>query len=444
MAYIVYKFRLYPNKEQKVQIDKTIGCARFVYNWAMDERDKAYKEGNGYVSDFSLSPKIKELKSKYEWLKESDAIALIASIKDNGVAYKNFFEKRAAHPKKHKKMSSGSYETQLKKVYFTDINNNRIILPKLGVVKIKAHRFVELDKIKDYVTISRNTIGEYYISIKVLFDDVEEPNCTATNDNTIGVDLGVKDLAICDDGKKFHKFKPDRKTIKRKKRLQRQLARKVGGKKEEKKSNNYKKLEKKIAKIDLKSTRQREYYQYNVVNDIVSKDCTYIGMEDLNVKGMGKKGGNRKKGLNKGIHNAAMGAFKTKLVNKAKSKGKKVVDVDRYYPSSKTCHKCGYVYRQLKLKDRKWVCPECKEQLDRDINASINIKKMAVDTINQIHLSECIGKVKSAESDTKQKEKKRKVSSTSALCETENTFQPIGQSCINQEVTESVLIPMAS
>lgn len=433
--YIVYKFRLYPTKEQKVQIDKTIGCCRFIYNWALDYRNKAHENGEKFPSDFDVNKILKDLKSEYEWLKETDSMSLVCSVKNNGAAFKNFFEGRAKHPTRKKKQSKGSYETQLSGDPFIDINNGYVKIPKLGMTRVKAHRYVDINNVKNYSTISRNTIGEYYISIKVLVDAVEETNAKATIENTIGIDLGVKDLAILDDGTTFHKFKIDRKVIKKKKRLQRQLARKVGNNKGEKKSNNYKKLQHKLAKIDLTIARKREKYQYEVIKEITNRECDYIGMEDLNVKGMGKKGGKRKKGLNKGVANSAMGEFNTRMKLKAASKGKKLVEIDRFYPSSKTCHHCGYIYRKLKLKERTWICTECGTKLKRDQNAAINIKNMAVES--QKNLPKCIGKVKPVESDTKLNKKKQPVSSSLAPCEAGNSIQnTVEKSCMSTNYIE--------
>lgn len=426
-TYIAYKFRLYPTKRQKIQIDKTIGCCRYVYNLALSCRNDAYKNGDKFPSNKEIYSKLKELRVENSWLTEPDTKALECAIANNTTAFVNFFKGKSEHPVKRKKKSIGSYETQLREICFKKINDNIITLPKLGNVKIKTHRLVDINSIKDYVTISRNTIGEYYISIKVR---IEKAECTSANpnkENTIGIDLGVKDLAICHDGTKYHKFKIDKKAIKRKKRLQRKLSKKVGSKKDEKKSNNFLKLRKQIAKIDLKIARKREYYQYEVVNDITSKNCDYISVEDLNVKGMIKKGGNRKKGLNRGLNNASLGNFKIKLTDKAETKGKKCVEIDRWYPSSKICHNCGYVYKQLTLKIRNWTCPQCGEKHDRDINAAINTRNKGVETLSesQKNLSECIGKVKSAESETKQNAMKQNVSSVSALVEPENSIQKL-------------------
>ena len=434
--YKVFKFRIYPTDSQKELINKTIGCCRYIYNWALNMRKNAYENGEKHPSDFDLNGYLPVLKDEKEWLKEADAKALVGTIAENGTAYKNFFKGNAKHPVYRKKGSVGSYQTQLSKSNYNAINDGIIILPKMGEVKVVAHRYVDINAVKNYVTISRNTIGEYYISIKVLVDSVAEPTTVATTENTIGIDLGVKDLAILDDSTVYGKFKADKRALKHKKRLQRRLAKKVGNKKEETKSNNYRKLEKKIAKIDLTIARQRENYQYNVIKSITDRDCDYIAVEDLNVKGMEKKGGNRKKGLNNGIANAAMGEFKIRLNNKAQDKGKKVVEVDRFYPSSKTCHKCGYIYRDLKLSQRSWVCPSCGEKLGRDHNAAINIKNEGVRTLgeSQKNLPKCKGDVMSVEGDTKQGKKKRMAFSTPAPVESENTKQKSIKTVEHQQV----------
>lgn len=434
--YIVYKFRLYPTKEQKKLMDQSIGCSRYMYNWALEQRNKAYEAKEPFPSNYDLANNIKYLKKdeKTSWLKEADSNALQIAIQNNGAAFKNFFKHNAKHPVKRKKRSSGSYETQLQHKYYANINDGIIVLPKMGEVKIITHRHVDINSVKDYVTISRNTIGEYYISIKALIDAVSEPTLNPTIENTIGVDLGVRGLAILDDGTKFSHFSIDKKVLKRKKRLQRKLSKKIGSKKGEKKSNNYKKLQQKIAKIDLTIARKREKYQYDVIKSITNKKCDYIAMEDLNVKGMEKNGGNKKKCINRGIANAAMGVFKIKMTNKAASKGKKVVEVDRWYPSSKICHKCGHIYRELKLSQRNWICPACGTELDRDKNAAINIRNKSV-ADNERYLPKCKGEVKSVESENKQNKKKQSVYSTSAFCESENTFKNNCDSVVYQQIT---------
>jgi putative transposase len=245
--------------------------------------------------------------------------------------------------------------------------------------------------------------------------------------------MGLKDLAILDDGMKFERIAVDEKIERRKKRLQRKLSKKDGAKKGQKKSNNYIKLQRKISKLDANVARRREHYQYNVVSQIVVKDCEYIGIEDLNVKGMSasgrakkkltaeeyaklskcdKKKYNRKKskGFNKSVLNAGFYSFKTKLEHKASQKGKEVVTIGRFYASSQNCSVCGAKNKKTKnLIVREWTCPECGTHHDRDVNAAKNIRNEAIRIKNDKgeptpkNLPRCNRKVKSVENHRNEK-----------------------------------------
>lgn len=449
---IAYKFRLYPNNHQKNVINRTIGACRWVYNWGLSENKKQYENfQNGltnkkFLSEYDLSKQLTQLKKQeeYSWLGEINSTALCKSLSKLQSAFDNFFKNRAQYPKKHKKQSIGSYTTKITPTQIQNINHGVVKLPKMEEVKIVTHRFVDLSqfqKSNNYVTISRNSIGEYELSIKILIEVPNEPNEIANKNNTIGVDVGLKDLAIISTGEKYHKFSVDKKILKRKKRLQRKLSRKIGSKKGESKSNNYIKLQKQIAKIDKKIERKKEQYQYNSIKSILDNDkITYIGLEDLNVKGMSRKGGKRKKAFNRSCANASLGTFITRIDNKAKRLGKKTFHIDRWNPSSKTCNNCGYVNTELTLNDRKWTCPNCGTTHDRDINASFNIRDNAIEGINNNrNLPKCIGNVKSVESETKLNNKNNRVSVTSALNETENSIQSIVLQTKNQLVDQNVL-----
>ena len=360
-----YKFRLYPTYKQREKFNKTIGCGRLIYNWALAMRKDAYeKDGTTLSIRNDISPLIPSLKKEKPFLKDVDSVGLIGELNNLDSAYKKFFKEGSGFPKFKHKETIGSYTTQLTKNSIHQ-EEGYIIIPKCGKVKCVFHRKIEgTVKEKPYVTISRTTTGEFYISILASYDEPCSPTSIATEQNTIGIDMGLKDFAILDDGTKFDRIAVDEKLERRKKHLQRKLAKKVGGKKGQKKSNNYIKIQREIAKIDQKIARRREHYQYNVASDIVSKDCEYIGMENLNVKGMSatgrsknklsaeeyaalskcdKKKYNRKKnkGFNKSVLNSGFYSFKTKLKNKANQNGKQVVEINRFYASSQTCSHCG-------------------------------------------------------------------------------------------------------
>lgn len=433
--YKAYKFRLYPTYKQKEFFNRTIGCGRLVYNWALAMRKEAYeKDGTTLSIRKDIRPLLSsKLKIEKPFLKDVDSVGLNSEFENLDVAYKKFFKEGGGFPKFKHKENLGSYTTQLKKGAIHQ-DENYVTLPKCGAVKCVFHRKIDgLVKDMPYVTISRTTTGEFYISILALCESPDAPKSIATESNTIGIDMGLKDLAILDDGTKFERIAVDEKIEKRKKRLQRRLAKKVGAKKGQKKSNNFLKLQRKISKLDAKVARRREHYQYNVVAQIAAKDCEYIGIENLNVKGMSasgrakkkltaeeyaklskcdKKKYNRKKnkGFNKSILNAGFYSFKTKLEHKASQNGKEVVAIGRFYASSQTCSLCGAKNKKVKnLKVREWTCQECGSVHDRDINAAKNIRNETIRIINEKcetthkNLTRCNREVKSAENHRKEK-----------------------------------------
>ena len=442
-SYKAYKFRLYPTYKQREFFNRTIGCGRLVYNWALAMRKEVYeKDGTTLSIRKDIRPKIPALKEERTFLKEADSHGLQQVLNSLDAAYKRFFKEGGGFPKFKHKENIGSYTTQLIKGAIHK-NENYVILPKCGAVKCVFHRKINgLIKEKPCVTISRTTTGEFYISILALCESPDAPTSVATENNTIGIDMGLKDLAILDDGKKFERIAVDEKIERRKKRMQRRLSKKVGAKKGQKKSNNFLKLQRKISKLDAKVARRREHYQYNVVSQIVAKDCDYIGIEDLNVKGMSasgkakkkltaeeyaalskcdKKKYNRKKnkGFNKSVLNAGFYSFKTKLEHKAQQNGKEVVTIGRFYASSQTCSVCGAKNKRTKnLGVREWMCPECGTHHDRDVNAAKNIRNEAIRIKNdkgeptQKNLSRCNREVKSAETIRNEKTVKVGVNST--------------------------------
>lgn len=433
-SYKAYKFRLYPTYKQREFFNRTIGCGRLVYNWALAMKKETYeKDGTTLSIRNDISPKIPALKREKPFLKEVDSVCLIGELNNLDAAYKKFFKYGGGFPKFKRKESIGSYTCRLVKGAIHQ-NEDYVILPKCGAVKCVFHRKIDgIVKDMPYVTISRTTTGVFYISILALCEHSDSPKSLATESNTIGIDMGLKDFAILDDGTKFERIAVDAKIEKRKKRLQRRLAKKVGSKKGQKKSNNFLKLKRKISKLDAKVARRREHYQYNVVSQIVDKDCEYIGIEDLNVQGMSasgkakkkltaeeytklskcdKKKYNRKKnkGFNKSVLNAGLYSFKTKLEHKSSQKGKEVVKIGRFYASSQTCSVCGAKNKKTKnLRIREWTCPECGTHHDRDVNAAKNIRNEAIRIKNDKgettpkNLPRCNRKVKSAESHRNEK-----------------------------------------
>lgn len=363
--YKAYKFRLYPNDNQKILINKTFGCTRFIYNHFLNK----CKE-KGFIKAYDMCKELKELVLDYPFLKEVDSMALRCSIFNLEDSYKNYFSKRSAYPSFKNKFSKQSYRTNcITSVYKNkkysnikiDIKEKMIKVPKLGLVKIRGYR--NLDELTDRIiniTIEKEKTNKYYVS--VITEKEEETPKKITPTSIVGIDLGIKDLVVTSDGEKYPNPKEINKREKRLKRMQRKLCRQVKG------SNNYNKTKEKIARIHSKIKNSRKHNIITIANKIV-KEHDIIVSEKLNVK---KMSSNHK--LAKNILDAGFNKICELLKWKAKLLGKYYYQVDAYYPSSKICSHCDSKTEITNdLKVRMWECENCGNTNDRDINASINI-----------------------------------------------------------------------
>lgn len=353
-----YKYRLYPNKEQREYINKTIGCARFIYNKMLGDKIAHYKETKEMLKN---TPS--QYKKEYEWLKEVDSLALANAQMNLDKAYKNFFrDVKVGFPKfKSKKKSSNSYTTNNQKgtVY---IENGYIKVPKLKtMIRIQQHRkFVGTIK---SCTISKSKTNKYYISILVDVDIKPLPK----TDKKVGIDLGLKEFAICSDGYRVPNPKFLRRTEKRIKFLQRSLSRKQKG------SSNRDKARLKLAKTFEKLVNQRKDFLHKLSTKLINENQVIV-IEDLKVSNMVK---NHK--LAKAISEASWSEFRTLLTYKAEWYGRELIIAPSNYASSQLCHVCGYKNIDVKnLGLRAWKCPCCNTEHDRDMNASINLLKLAM------------------------------------------------------------------
>lgn len=363
--YKAYKFRLYPTENQKILINKTFGCTRFIYNHFLNK----CKEEK-FIKAYDMCKELKELVLDYPFLKEVDSMALRCSIFNLEDSYKNYFSKRSAYPSFKNKFSKQSYRTNcITSVYKNkkysnieiDIKEKMIKVPKLGLVKIRGYRNLNelTDKIIN-ITIEKEKTNKYYVS--VITEKEEKIPKKITPTSIVGIDLGIKDLVVTSDGEKYPNPKEINKREKRLKRMQRKLCRQVKG------SNNYNKTKEKIARIHSKIKNSRKHNIITIANKIV-KEHDIIVSEKLNVK---KMSSNHK--LAKNILDAGFNKICELLKWKAKLLGKYYYQVDTYYPSSKICSHCDNKTEITNdLKVRMWECENCGNTNDRDINASINI-----------------------------------------------------------------------
>ena len=362
-----YKYRIYPTDEQKVLLAKTFGCCRFVYNWALNLKITAYKErketlGNVYLTNLMKS----ELKAEHEWLSEVNSQSLQSALRNLDTAYTNFFRNTKAVGFPRFKSRKDRQSFLCPQHCHVDFDKGTISIPKAKDIPALLHR--KFKGTVKTVTVSMAPSGKCFASVLVDTAIQELPVTPIHGDTSLGIDLGIKSLAVCSDGRTFDNPKNLQRSLDRLKLLQKRLSRKQKG------SANRNKARIRVARLQEHIVSCRKDNLHKIPHALThDSQVRTIYMEDLNVKGM-----QRNHHLAQAVGDASFGMFLTLLEYKCGWYGVNLVKIDRFAPSSKTCGKCGYIYKGLKLSERSWTCPECGTYHDRDFNAACNIKEFGL------------------------------------------------------------------
>jgi putative transposase len=369
--YKAFKYRIYPNQEQTILINKHIGSCRWLYNYALNKKVEAYKKDKTKLNRFDLSADLPILKKNEEtqWLKEVNSQSLQMSLKNMDEAFTKFFRDKRGFPKfksKHNSKQSFNIPQNIK----VDWESKKISVPKIQDIKFSLDRIADGD-IKS-ATISKTPTNKYFISILVDTKNKEPKKFQIKEENAIGIDLGIKDFAITSNGEKFENPKNLRKHLEKLQKLQKRASKKQKG------SENKRKANLKVALLHEKISNARNDFLHKLSTKLISENQT-ICLEDLSVENMIK---NHKLALS--IQDCSWSKFNEYLEYKAIWNGNNIIRIGRFEPSSKMCSNCGKINNELSLKDRTWKCEGCGFIHDRDINAGINIKDFALHENNLI------------------------------------------------------------
>lgn len=359
MNYLGFKYKILPTAEQVELLEQHFGSARFIYNYFLDLKIKTYEESKVNLSRYELQKLIPSLKEENPWLKLVNSQTLQKALLDLDKSYSNFFAKRGKFPKFKSKRSSYSRFNVPQNVR---LEGETLFIPKFKEgIKVILHRPIK-GVIKS-ATIERNPLGEFFVSILCEFDNPTLVKSEVEEDTTLGIDLGISSYLTTSKGEKIENPKYLSRSQSKLSYAQRRYSKTKG-----------RKAKRKLNKIHTKVKNQRLDFLHKLSTKLLSdSENQTICIEKLNIEGMLKNGR-----LAKHISDAGWAIFINMLTYKAELRGKNILQVDTFFPSSKLCHKCNYKNDNLKLNQRAWQCPNCKSDLDRDLNAALNIKNKAL------------------------------------------------------------------
>ena len=381
---------LIPNNKQKTKLFQYASVARFAYNWALEQEQKNYKSGGKFLSDVDLRKKFTKMKQtqEYKWLNDVSNDVTKQAIKDACNAYKRFFKKIAKFPKfKSRKKSSPSFYQDSVKIRFSETHvkvegfatSKKKNKQKLNWIRLAEHGRIPTDCKYSNPRIKFDGLN-WWITV-----GIEYPDSVVTSENEgVGIDLGIKDLAICSDGNKYkniNKSNEVKKLEKKKRRLQRSISRSYEKNKKGKeycKTNNVIKKEKLLLKIYHRLTNIRQNHLHQTTSEIVKREPSFICIEDLNVSGMMKN-----RHLSKAVQEQCFYEFRRQIEYKSAWNNIPVIVADRFFPSSKLCSCCGAIKKDLKLSDRIYKC-ECGNVIDRDYQAALNLKRYGENVLQSV------------------------------------------------------------
>lgn len=377
-----FRYRIYPDSDQKDFLHRHIGACRFIYNLALETKISAYSSGIS-LSRYDLQVQLKDLKKECAWLKEVNSQSLLTELMHLDGAYLKFFKGLTKFPSFKKKTGSGSFQCPQNVV----IEENKIWLPKFKTgIQIKVHRMYEGEA--RTVTIIKTPTNKYFASILVQ-DNKPIPNKKDITENTtVGIDMGIKTFAVLSDGTQYENHKFLKKSLGRLKILQKRASKKKKG------SVNRKRANLKVALLNEKITNQRKDFLHKF-SDAITKQYDTICVENLNISGMVKN-----HSLAQAISDVSWSAGLNMLKYKAEWRGKTYHEIGRFDASSKLHNNCGYLNKELTLADREWICPKCGETVDRDNNAALNIKTFGLNYLGSeragvpVELPTLVGTVK--------------------------------------------------